>query len=70
MEIEERKKLAAYLRWGDITRIAKAAKVDKSTIHLWLKGKIQKSTAQPFVVAFANKRKEQVEDSVNAQLSN
>lgn len=70
MEVEKRKEIGSYLRWGDITLIARIAGVDKSTIHLWLKGEVKKSTAQPFIIEFAKKRKEQVERLVNAEMSN
>lgn len=70
MEITKRKELATYLRWGDITNLAKLAGVDKSTIHLWLNGKVKKSTAQPFIIALVKKRKEEIDRLVNAETSN
>lgn len=70
MELEKRKEIASYLRWGDITKIAKKTGVHRTTIHLWLKGEVKKSTAEPIVVAFAKMRKEEIEKLVRAEMSN
>lgn len=69
MNIEEREEMKKYLRWGDLTSIATAAKVERQTVILWLKGKIKKSTCEPYIVAFVKKRKKEVEENVKAELS-
>ncbi|WP_052594105.1 hypothetical protein [Aureispira sp. CCB-QB1] len=61
MEIEKRKKIAMYLRWGDKTEIATLANVSRQTVERWIKGETVSSTVEPYIIAFSNKRKEEVE---------
>lgn len=70
MEIEKRKEVASYLKWGDIKMISDKTGVHRTTIHLWLTGKVNKSSAEPIVVAFANKRKEQLEKLIKDEIPN
>lgn len=64
MDNEKRKEMAAYLKWGDTTKIAKLAKVSRRTVEGWLSGSIKKSVVEPYFVALVNKRKEQVDREV------
>jgi len=70
MKKEERQNLATYLRWGDKTTIAKLAGVDRRTVEKWLAGEVKNSTAAPYIIAFANKRKIEIEKLISAQFAN
>lgn len=69
MELEKRKEIASYLRWGDYTDIAKQANVSRKTVENWIKGAVKNSTVSPYIIALARKRKEEVERNVQSILN-
>lgn len=66
MELEKRKELAKYLRWGDKTAIAKLANVERQTVERWIKGDTKTSTVEPYIVEFAKRRRMEVERRMEA----
>ena len=71
MEISKRKELAAYLRWGDLTLIAKLANVSReNSRELDRRQGKEKHSRAPYVITVANKRKAQIEQLVNAEICN
>lgn len=44
MELEKRTELSSYLRWGDLTKIAKIANVSRKTVENWLNGTVKKNS--------------------------
>lgn len=70
MKLEERNKLRGYLRRGDIKKIAEIAKVDRTSVIAWFKGRVKNSVVEGYVISFVAKRKEEVERLVNAEMSN
>ncbi len=61
MEQEKRKELTRYLRHGDQKRIAEMAGVSRRTIYNWLNGRVQKTTAEAYIIQVAMTRKKQME---------
>lgn len=62
---EERKKLRKYLRWGDIKKIAVASKMHTHTVRRWFEGDYENSAIEPYIIAIVEKRKQEVENSIN-----
>lgn len=69
MELEKRKELSSYLRWGDCTKIANLAKVSRKTVENWLNGTVKNSTVSPYVIALAEKRKREIEELLEREMS-
>lgn len=69
MDLEKRKELSSYLRWGDLTKIAKLAGVTRKTVENWLNGTVNKSTASSYIIALARKRKEEIEQLIATEMS-
>lgn len=61
MEAEKRQELAKFLRWGDKKIIAQLACVSRLTIDRWITGETVDSTVEPYIIAFLEKRKKEVE---------
>ena len=70
MEVDKRKELSKFLRWGDKTQIAELANVSKQTVQYWFSGKIKNSAVEQYVLLFVEKRKQEIENRLNAFVSN
>jgi DNA-binding transcriptional regulator YdaS (Cro superfamily) len=70
MELKERKDFEKFLRWGDKTAIAKLARVSRMTLDRWLKGEVVVSTVEPYFIAYAMKRKQEIEQRMEALVCN
>lgn len=66
---ERRKEIEESLRWGDVRRIAEIANVSPMTVVNYLKGRTKKSTAEPYILAFVEKRKKEIEEKISANFN-
>lgn len=63
--MEKRAEARKYLRWGDITKLAKTAGVARNTVDSWLRGEIKNSMIEVYVDELIAKRKKEVAERVN-----
>ena len=63
MSINERKKLAKYLKHGDLKLIAAKAKISTGTVSNWINGRFEKSGCAPYFEKLAMQRKAEVENT-------
>lgn len=60
MTIQERKRLKKFLKQGDISKIARIAKISPNNVSRWINGSLENSACEPYVIAFVENKKQEM----------